>query len=141
MKEIHSLNYVHRDLKPDNIVLNLQPLEVKVIDFDRASNMLECSKGTVKGTPGYFPLAHKWHDGITKWDVWALGAIIIECDMPKRYYYKAKEELESIQLMKKHLSSRSTCSNLKKLIEKTCFVSRDSDMLSIDQIAKFVTRV
>jgi serine/threonine protein kinase len=34
VNELHQLGYVHRDLKPDNIVLNLEPLEVRVIDFD-----------------------------------------------------------------------------------------------------------
>ena len=29
------MGYIHRDLKPDNIVINLDPLEVSVIDFDR----------------------------------------------------------------------------------------------------------
>ena len=36
LKEIHSLGYIHRDLKPENIVLNLRPLQVKIIDFNRA---------------------------------------------------------------------------------------------------------
>ena len=36
IKELHSLGYVHRDLKPDNIVLNLKPLEIRLIDFNRA---------------------------------------------------------------------------------------------------------
>ena len=26
LQELHGLGYVHRDLKPDNIVLNLKPL-------------------------------------------------------------------------------------------------------------------
>jgi serine/threonine protein kinase len=34
--ELHDLGYVHRDLKPDNVVLNLRPLMVKIIDFDRS---------------------------------------------------------------------------------------------------------
>lgn len=36
LKELHSLGYIHKDLKPENIVLNLDPLEVKLIDFDRS---------------------------------------------------------------------------------------------------------
>jgi serine/threonine protein kinase len=31
------MGYIHRDLKPDNIVLNLEPLAVRIIDFDAAA--------------------------------------------------------------------------------------------------------
>lgn len=34
IEQLHELGFVHRDIKPDNIVLNLQPLEVRLIDFD-----------------------------------------------------------------------------------------------------------
>ena len=37
LKELHELDYVHRDLKPDNVVLNLRPLQVVLIDFERAT--------------------------------------------------------------------------------------------------------
>ena len=36
MKELQVLGYTHRDLKPDNVVLNIDPLEVRIIDFDTA---------------------------------------------------------------------------------------------------------
>ena len=60
INELHSLSYVHRDLKPDNIVVNLIPLEVRIIDFDRACLTTDTQKGSALGTPGYFPEAHNW---------------------------------------------------------------------------------
>ena len=33
LEQLHYLGYVHRDLKPENTVLNLHPLEVRIIDF------------------------------------------------------------------------------------------------------------
>ena len=35
LKELHELGYVHRDMKPENIVLNLQPTVVRIVDFNR----------------------------------------------------------------------------------------------------------
>ena len=60
INELHSLSYVHRDLKPDNIVVNLIPLEVRIIDFDRACLTTDTQKCSALGTPGYFPEAHNW---------------------------------------------------------------------------------
>lgn len=58
------MGFVHRDLKPDNIVLNIErPLKVALIDFDRALPTLNtCTTGT-RGTPGYQPDNAKWMDG------------------------------------------------------------------------------
>ena len=55
INELHELGYAHRDLKPDNVVLNLRPLMVKIIDFDRSQLLDVLTKGHVHGTPGYFP--------------------------------------------------------------------------------------
>lgn len=56
IKELQGIGYVHRDLKPENIVVNMRPLQVKIIDFNRSYSILQSTKGTVRGTPGYYPM-------------------------------------------------------------------------------------
>ena len=46
LNELHEMGYVHRDLKPDNIGINLKPLYACVIDFDRAQLRTQATKGT-----------------------------------------------------------------------------------------------
>ena len=55
MLQLHNIGYIHRDLKPDNIVLKLIPLEVRVIDFDVSYLASSTKKGTMVGTRGYVP--------------------------------------------------------------------------------------
>jgi serine/threonine protein kinase len=55
IQELHGLGYIHRDIKPDNVVLNINPFEVRVIDFNATVLDTEVCKGIVRGTPGYFP--------------------------------------------------------------------------------------
>ena len=45
INELHSIGYIHRDLKPVNIVLNLKPLSVRLIDFNRSNNTKMISSG------------------------------------------------------------------------------------------------
>jgi serine/threonine protein kinase len=52
---LHKLGYVHRDLKPDNIVINLEPLEVRLIDFNHTYLTAQKTVSTCRGTPGYCP--------------------------------------------------------------------------------------
>ena len=47
------------------------------------------------GTPGYYLERDDWEDGDKQWDIWALAAIIIECDMERNNYYSCKCEADS----------------------------------------------
>ena len=83
---------IHRDLKPDNVVLQLRPLKVKIIDFDRSVNYAVSTKGTFVETDVYNPYKLNMDDGSPKWDVWALGAMILEADLEKDEYLRVNNE-------------------------------------------------
>jgi hypothetical protein len=58
----------------------------------------------VKGTQGYFPERMTWRDGSTKWDLWSIVAIILECDMNVDDYAECDGEHHSIYKAKNHLA-------------------------------------
>lgn len=138
---MHGLGYVHRDLKPDNIVLNLSPLEVRVIDFDAVMLETQDTKGKVRGTPGYFPVRDDWRDGSKKWDVWSLAAILLEADMEKDEYIKTKDDKETKCKLRKHLKYEDVCHHLRVIWEGTLQKKKKEEMITIDEIAKHLRRV
>jgi hypothetical protein len=42
--------------------------------------------GNIRGTPGYYPLNDELRDGSSRWDIWAIGAIILESNMERDEY-------------------------------------------------------
>ena len=52
-----------------------------IIDFDLSCNNRMMTITKDRGTPGYFPNRARWRDGSSRWDIWALMAIMAEADM------------------------------------------------------------
>lgn len=78
MREIRMMNFVHRDLKPDNILLNGG--QVKICDFGLA---VYCKEGNrllrYCGTPFYMSPQIIWKKYYTsKADIWSIGIIFYE---------------------------------------------------------------
>lgn len=79
MKYFHSFNIAHRDLKPDNILvdMNSSNFDTKLIDFGFAANTVTKMQ-VFCGTPAYMSpeiCAKEPYEGKAS-DVWAAGIVL-----------------------------------------------------------------
>lgn len=74
---LHSRNILHRDIKPDNILINRSGLPV-IIDFGAARESYGDLSGSVVETPGFSPSEQSRPDGnMGPWtDLYAFGATL-----------------------------------------------------------------
>jgi hypothetical protein len=104
---------------------------VRIIDFDCAYPDTVLSISTARGTPGYLPNPKGWRDGCTKWDVWALAAMILEADMPLGEYEAMMSEEKSLKKINAHIQRKGTCNNIVHLVGNIFKAKRDAVYMPI----------
>lgn len=104
------LGIMHRDLKPDNIMINLNPLQVKIIDFGT------CKDLTVEQGPHTSYVSTRWyrapecvlrsHEYEFVSDVFAAGCIMSELYL-QRPLFPGSSEIDQIDKIFKVLGTPS----------------------------------
>ena len=104
--ELHNLGIVHKDIKPDNILINLKNLKIKYIDFGFScfESDIDCLNKD-RGTPLYMsPEMHALatknknytFNILKKADIWSLGMTFLEL-ITKEKLLKHIQTLEELR--------------------------------------------
>lgn len=75
------------------------------------------------------------------WDIWAVAAIIIECDMEIDFYLKTMTEANTKYKIKQHYKKHDPCSKLRELMDGTILLHKQLDMISLEQVKRLLLKI
>ena len=151
---LHSLGICHRDIKPQNILIDPEDYTLKICDFG-------CAKHLVKGEPNIAYICSRYFrppelvlgctDYTTQVDVWSIGCVIAELCLNRPMFpgKSAKEQLYEIMKIlgtptKEELKSMNGIYKNVKISKMeteswaNVFKNKNNDPLYIDLVSKLL---
>lgn len=124
LKTIHSLNYIHCDLKPENLMFKYEnKSSLKVIDYGSASCSTEELLDYVQSRYYRAPEVVLGCSYNEKIDIWSLGCILVEC-FTGQPLFPAESEQELLILVQEKIGKPS-----RRLLTRAKFRSNYIDSL------------
>lgn len=90
LKTFHDLGYVHRDLKPDNLLLTANNGDIRIADLGTVS--MHGERDTFAGTPAYTDPATLFKTQVLdkQSDIWSCGVVLYEIKYGTRLFGECK---------------------------------------------------
>ena len=99
------------------------------------------TKGTFVGTDGYYPYKSNLDYDSSKWDVWALGAMILEADLEKDQYLAVNNERTAQNICQLHLRRGDVNQDLKEVLRMTVMASLVVDIVKLRDIMPLIPKM
>jgi len=143
MKEIHDKRIIHKDLKPQNIMISSSG-SIKIMDFG-ISETFRSSKSRLKetsksGTPVYMSPEHLMGQDVGREsDIWSFGVMIFELLTGKQLYTGQSYSDVLMQIERKKFESITGANNkLNSLIKKCLQYDYKERFRNFDEILDFL---